>query len=183
LNFDGLGDDNRFRYDTPRIANFLFSTSLTDDGAFDVAARWEKRFDTKLVAAAASLVDRDDGVEQASISLSALWEDGFNITGVVSGQHRDDRDPFFLYAKIGWLVAPFDIGATAFGFDAAYNDSTLNDGDKAATIGAFVVQTIDREGIIRGIDLYGGLRLHHYETKAKTYDDIVASMIGVRVRF
>ena len=183
FNFDGLGDDNRFRYDAPRMANFLFSTSLTRDGSFDVAARWEKRFDTKRVAAAASLVDRDDGVEQASLSLSALWEDGFNITGVISGQHRNERDPFLIYAKIGWFAAPFEIGSTAFGFDAAYNDSSKTDGDKAATIGAFVVQTIDREGIVNGIDLYGGLRFHHYETEDESYDGILASMVGVRVRF
>ena len=182
-NFDGLGDATRFRYDSPRFSNVSLSTSLTADGDIDIAARWEKRFDTQRLAMAASFVEQDDGVEQVSISASALWESGFNITGVISGQNLDNRDPLLLYGKVGWLVAPFDIGPTAFGIDAAYNKNVLQNGDEATTIGAFFVQTINRDGIFHAIDLYVGVRLHHLETKSKNYDDLYATMVGARFRF
>ncbi len=182
-NFDGLGDDSRMRYDSPRIANALWSVSLTSSGDIDFAARWEKRIDDRRIAAAASIVEYEDGKEQASISFSTLWESGFNISGVASGQLGEDRDPYFLYAKFGWFATPFEIGNTAFGFDLAYNDSVRRPGDKAASVGAFVVQSIDRDGIIYAVDLFGGIRLHHLETDEKNYDDILATMIGFRVRF
>jgi hypothetical protein len=182
-NFDGLGDEARIRYDSPRFSNVLLSTSLTSDGDIDIAARWEKRFDTQRLATAASFVEREDGVEQVSISASALWESGFNITGVISGQNLDNRDPFLLYGKVGWLVSPFEIGATAFGFDGAYNKNVLQNGDEATTVGAFLVQTINRDGLFHAIDLYVGVRLHHLETESKNYDDLYATMVGARFRY
>lgn len=182
-NFDGLGDALRFRYDSPRFSNVSLSTSLTTDDDIDIAVRWEKRFDTQRLAAAASFVERGNGVEQVSISGSALWESGFNITGVVAGQRAGNHEPFLLYGKVGWLGAPFDIGPTAYGFDAAYNKSVLQSGDEATTIGAFLVQTINRDGIFHAIDLYAGVRLHHLETNSKKYDDIFATMVGARFRF
>ena len=182
-NYDGLGDKIRVRYDTPRVRNVLISTSLTDDGEYDIALKWEKRQETWRAAAAASLVDRDGGDEQASLSFSVLFENGFNMSAAVAGRHSDERDPFLLYAKAGWLVSPFEIGATAFGVDAAYNDSVDSDGDEAWSVGAFAVQTIDRKGLIYSVDLYAGLRLYHLETDTYEYDNIFASMTGIRIRF
>lgn len=182
-NFDGLGDSARTRYDSPRLFNIALSTSLTDDGDLDLAARWEDRIDSRRIAAAASFVKREDGVEQVSVSASALWESGLNITGVIAGQRADERDPFLLYGKVGWLIAPFDIGPTAFGIDAAFNKNVHLNGDKATTVGLFFVQTINRQGVFHAIDLYAGARIHRLETKAIDYKDLYATMIGVRFRF
>ena len=41
--FDGLGRDDRIRYDSPVWNGFQFATSLLDGGAFDVAGRFARQ--------------------------------------------------------------------------------------------------------------------------------------------
>jgi hypothetical protein len=43
--FDGLGRDDRIRYDTPVFDGFQFATSLLDGGAFDFAGRFARKYD------------------------------------------------------------------------------------------------------------------------------------------
>jgi hypothetical protein len=53
--FDGLGRDNRIRYDTPVWNGFQFATSLVDGYAADVAMRYARQFDDFQIAGAIAL--------------------------------------------------------------------------------------------------------------------------------
>ena len=55
--FDGLGRDNRIRYDTPRFNGFQLGTSVADGGAFDVAGRYAGEFDGNQLVAAVGFAD------------------------------------------------------------------------------------------------------------------------------
>ncbi len=53
--FDGLGRDDRIRYDSPVWEGFQFATSLLDGGAFDVAGRFAREYDGFRIASALGL--------------------------------------------------------------------------------------------------------------------------------
>jgi hypothetical protein len=53
--FDGLGRDDRIRYDTPVWNGFQFATSLVDGNAADVAARYARQFDDFQIVGAIGL--------------------------------------------------------------------------------------------------------------------------------
>jgi hypothetical protein len=53
--FNGLGRDDRIRYDSPIWGGVQLSTSLLDGGAFDLAARYAQQFEDVQIAGAAGL--------------------------------------------------------------------------------------------------------------------------------
>jgi predicted porin len=53
--FDGLGRDDRIRYDSPLWDGFQFATSLLDGGAADVAGRYARQFDDFQIVGAIGL--------------------------------------------------------------------------------------------------------------------------------
>ncbi len=182
-NFDGLLDNYRLRYDTPRFNNFAVGASVTIDGDADMAIRWENRLDDIRLAAAASLIRWHDGVEQAAVSASGLWRSGFSAAATLSAQHRNDRTAYLIYGKVGYFAGALPIGPTAFALDVALNRNVRADGDRAFSSGLFAVQTFDRDDILRGIDVYAGARFHHLESRFRTHHRLIAAMTGVRLRF
>jgi hypothetical protein len=182
-NYDGLGDDYRVRYDTAKISDFTVSTSFTVDKDADIAVNWQPTLKDRRFSVTGGLARWDSGVEQLSLSASLLLDTGLNFTAAIAGQDQDDRNPFFMYGKVGWISRPFHWGPTALAVDATINRDTLEDGDKSFSTGVFAVQTLEKKGIVRGIDFYLGVRLHHYEGKDEDFDDIFATMTGIRIRF
>lgn len=55
--FDGLGRDNRIRYDTPRWNGFGLATSFLDGDAFDIALRYAGAFDGNQLVGAIAFAD------------------------------------------------------------------------------------------------------------------------------
>ena len=53
--FDGLGRDDRIRYDTPVWNGWQAATSLVDGGAFDVAARYARQYEDFQIVGGAGL--------------------------------------------------------------------------------------------------------------------------------
>jgi hypothetical protein len=53
--FDGLGRDDRIRYDSPVWGGFQLSTSLLDGGAADLAARFARQYDDFQIVSAIGL--------------------------------------------------------------------------------------------------------------------------------
>jgi hypothetical protein len=53
--FDGLGRDDRIRYDSPVWNGFQLATSLVDGGAFDVGARYARQYEEFQIAGAVGL--------------------------------------------------------------------------------------------------------------------------------
>jgi hypothetical protein len=120
-NFDGLGRDDRVRYDSPTFAGFQISGSALQGDSIDVALRYSADLDGTKVAAGVALAHLSSTSTtidtQLSGSVSVLLENGFNAT--VAGGMRDVKggtldDPVFYYVKLGYRASMFDIGKTSF---------------------------------------------------------------------
>jgi hypothetical protein len=182
LNFDGLGRDDRIRYDSPKFAGFQLATSAISDSNFDVAGLYAGAFgDSKLAGAAAFASNAGDFV-QVNGSASLLLAGGFNLTGAAGWRDFDDSgrdDGKFAYAKLGYLVDWFAIGATAFAVDGYYGKDVGADGDEAIAVGAFAVQNLDPVAT----ELYAGYRHFDLSRDGADFDPINAVLSGARVKF
>ncbi len=79
----------------------------------------------------------------------------------------DANDASFVYSKIGYLFAPFEIGDTALAVDDYYGDDIDADGDESNSIGLLAVQNVDHIGT----ELYAD------------FDDINGVLFGARIKF
>jgi hypothetical protein len=182
LNFDGLGRDDRIRYDSPQFGPFQLATSAVSDSNFDVAGFYAGDFgDSKLAGAAAFASNAGDFV-QVNGSASLLLAGGFSITGAAGWRDFDDGgrdDGKFGYAKLGYLVDWFAIGATAFAVDGYYGEDIGADGDEAIALGAFAVQNLDPVAT----ELYAGYRHFDLSRDGADFEPINAVLSGARVKF
>ena len=205
-NLDGLSRQDRVRYDTPTIAGFKASTSWTDQNHWDVALRFAQKFNGHKFAAAVSYAEQDfrqggDYDYQVSGSASLLLSNGLNFT-VAAGMRENETggrgattDPFFFYAKVGWIFDLIDLGHTAIAFDFQMTEDVDAQNEDFYAYGAFVVQKIDHVGT----ELYAGVRVHELDADAAvglpvagtnfaanadpSPDDVFALIVGARVKF
>lgn len=188
-NFDGLGRQDRIRYDSPKLAGFQLSTSAIADQRYDFAARYAAKFKAVTLAAAAAYArDQPNSRNQFNGSVSALLgEDtglfeGVSLTFASGLRDSDDtgRDnATFLYGKLGYEIAPFSWGSTAFGLDYERASNVAQNGDKADSVGLFGVQEVSAIST----DLYLGYRWHQLRRDAVNFDNINAVLTGARVKF
>lgn len=185
-NMDGLGRDDRIRYDTPSFSGFSAAASYIADGGGDFALRYAITSDRfKLAAAAAyanpgSTSSKTD--DQFSASISVLHDNGISLTG--SGGTREykdsgDGDGVFFYTKLGYQADFFSIGKTAISFDYGMFDDVAQKDDEATTFGVQFVQYIES----LATECYLGYRHHELDRNNEDYDDIDAVMSGVRIKF
>jgi hypothetical protein len=182
-NFDGLGSEKRVRYDTPTFDGTIISASVTTERDYDIAIRFDSGQFGDALAVAAAYAHKEDGSDQVSTSASATWKSGASLSLAAAWRDQNDRTKLFGYAKAGYRRDFFSFGPTAFAIDAAYNEDVDQKGDKAYSAGAFAIQTINREGIVKAVDLYIGVRWHELDRRDDNFDDILATMAGFRVRF
>lgn len=206
-NLDGQGRQDRIRYDSPTLAGFRVSTSYDDRDRFDVALRYAGDLgDLKVAAAVAYSEDSHNSEEDYRINGSASVlhvPSGLNLTfaageanDVEGGRQGafDQRDPYFLYGKIGLITYLFDFGHTAFAADAQFAKHLDATGDEFWAYGFFVVQEIEHVGT----EFYAGVRIHDLEaagpivtaggtnfavTPTADPDQLVTAMFGARVKF
>jgi hypothetical protein len=185
-NFDGLGRDDRLRYDTPNFYGFVASGSVISGDAADVALRYSAKLGDFKLAAAAGYADpagnSDSEEDIIAGSVSVLHSSGFNLTlaGAVQDQKVSGRDDgTFYYGKLGYQRMFFSIGTTAMSLDYSRNDNLGEDSDKAISAGFQFVQNIDRWGT----EYYLGYRYHNLDRKGADFKDINVMMTGLRVKF
>lgn len=185
-NFDGLGRDERIRYDSPRFSGFQLSGGLLQGGTTDFALNYGGEFSgTKVIARAglanqsstSSTVDR-----QWSGSGSVLLENGLSLT--VAAGTRDLKaaasdDPVFYYGKVGYSVSWFEIGNTSFSIDAAREHDLAANGDDGTLLGFGATQRFDEYNT----ELYAGIRNYDLDRSGTPTDDITIGMIGAFVAF
>jgi hypothetical protein len=185
-NMDGLGRDDRIRYDTPRIFGFTVSASNISGGANDIALRYSSKLGPVKLAAAAAYADPGDTSDkienQLSGSISALHKSGFNAT-VASGSQdiktAGRNDTSFYYGKLGYRGRFFNTGSTAFAFDfGRFKDIDAND-DEADTIGALLVQDFKKWGT----EYYLGYRYHNLDRTGRSFKSINSVLTGLRFKF
>lgn len=112
-----------------------------------------------------------------------LHDSGVNLTFAAAAQALHARsargNPDFWYVKLGYIFSPFKIGKTALAIDYFENADVLAGGDFGQGYGAFVVQNIDQVAT----ELYFGVRNYAYDQNGANFQDILAVLTGLRVKF
>ena len=185
-NMDGLGRQERIRYDSPSFNGFIGSASYIADGGGDLAVRYTVQMDAFKLAAAAAYADPGSAGlvidNQLAGSLSVLHDSGFNGTfamGTRDQKRAGQNDAEFFYAKFGYRGRWCPMGVTSLSADyGRFWDFDVN-GDVADTFGLQLVQ--DLQGW--GSEAYVGYRFHELDRNGVDFDTINAIMSGVRVKF
>lgn len=181
-NFDGLGRDDRLRYESPEFNGFTVGGSVAGDDAYDLAVKWGGNFGGFQVQAAASYADPGDasGVdEQFSGSASVLLDNGLNLT-IAGGEQETNGagDPTFGYIKLGYQADIFSFGKTSFAVDYYEGEDIAFAGSDSTSYGLFAVQKFDDAGL----EAYAGVRTFEFESGFDD-DDLTALLVGARLKF
>lgn len=184
-NMDGLGRDDRIRYDSPVFEGFQGSGSYLTGGDYDLAVRFRGTVSGLDVAGAAALADAgattSNDLEQYAVSASASMDNGFSgaiaigtrtITGTI-------RSPAFFYGKVAYETSLVEYGTTSFAADYGRATDVAATADVFTAFGVYAVQRVDRAAT----DVYLGIRNHSLERTGSTFSDILAVMFGARVKF
>ncbi len=182
LNLDGLGRDDRIGYDSPTIAGFNLSGSWVTDDHWDIAARYAGDFGEIQLAAALGYAKREPAFDsRVSGSVSALHSSGFNATfaGGIQDIDNDDRDPSFIYFKLGYTKKLFSFGQSSFAIDYYCGEESDALEDESHSIGVAFVQNIDA----LATEFYIGLRNYDLDREGADLDNVFAVLTGARIKF
>ncbi|MCB1486064.1 MAG: porin [Bauldia sp.] len=188
-NYDGLSRKFRVRYDTPTLAGFTVSGSYgteifperTDVDVWDVALRYAGEFGAIRVASAVAYSDKgdDNGVYDGSVSLLHV-PTGLSLTGAAGYDERDGDDHgAYVYGKLGYQKAFFDVGKTAFSADIYSGDDIRVAGSDSFSWGLQAVQNFD----YYQTQVYLGYREYEYDDRDGSYKPVRAVLTGARVKF
>ena len=185
-NMDGLSRKDLVRYDTPSFGGFSLAAAAIEDGAFDLAARYERKFGDSAIAAAlawASAGDLAGWDNQYDGSISFLHSSGFNITLAGGQQDYDDQvksdDPAYWYGKLGYRAQLFSPGESAFAIDYGRWKDFAASGDEVDSVGLAFVQNVKDWGT----EFYLSYRWHSLDRDNADFDDINGVMAGARLKF
>lgn len=185
-NLDGLGRDDRLRYDTPSFAGLTLGGSAVSGDAYDAAVKYSRAYGETKVGAAiawAKPADANQSVEhQYSGSMSVLLGIGLNATiaGGLREMRDDDReDGSFWYGKLGYRADFFSLGKTSFSVDYGENADISADDDEAASWSFAAVQDIPSWGT----EFYLAYRNYTLERPSESTEDVNAILGGARVKF
>lgn len=185
-NMDGLGRDDRLRYDSPSVVGLTLSGSAVSGDAYDAALRYSRSYgDTKVAAAVAwaNPADTNTSVDnQYNGSMSILLGNGLNATfsaGLreMSDDDRDDATTW--YGKLGYRVNVCSLGTTSFAVDYGENEDIRSNGETGKTWAVSAVQDIPSWGT----EFYLAFRNYTLDSESLSYDDVNAVMGGARVKF
>lgn len=192
-NMDGLGRQDRFRYDSPTFAGFMLSSSTTAEDGYDIALHYEKEFaDFKANTAVGYADPGNDPCKQISGSVSVLHvPSGLSFVsalGYKDYENYSNNEPNYCYFKLAYDKSIFSFGDTAFGLDfGQYNDMThaVNISDIGRAYGFGVVQQVDKIHT----DLYATYRLLTLDREGSgiasgtDYEDMHSFWAGARYSF
>ena len=190
-NFDGLGRDDRVRYDTPNFYGFSAAASAVADDKLDAALTYGRKFGDFKTTAAVGYSEPKGSVDyRISGSASVLHASGVNVTlaaGTDSERSSSRNDPWSIYAKLGYIVdwqkfgysTMARVGKTALAVDYHYTEDEVQDGDEFTSYGMFLVQNIDQFSA----EAYLGWRTHDLERPGADFDNIDTLLVGGRVKF
>ena len=184
-NLDGLGRDDRIRYDTPKFHGLKLSVSALADSQWDVAAHFAKQYEKLKFEAGLGFADQNafSKGERISGSFSALHlPTGISLT-FASGNDDPDQnnrdDEYFVYGKLGYQAHFFKVGKTALSVDFYDGDNIDVNGDDAQVYGFQFVQKLDP----LAAEVFLGLRNYVYDRPDRDFDDIFTTLTGARLKF
>lgn len=185
-NMDGLGRDDRLRYDSPSFAGLTLSGSAVSGDAYDTALKYSRSYgDTKVAAAIAwaTPADTNPAVDnQYSGSMSILLPGGFNAT-IAAGlremgeEGRDDASTW--YGKLGYRMNICSLGTTSVAVDYGENEDIRSNGETGSTWAISAVQDIPSWGT----EFFLAFRNYSLDSDTESFDDVNAVMGGARVKF
>lgn len=186
-NMDGLGRDERIRYDTTNLNGFIGSASYIADGGGDIAVRYNGEIEAFIKVAAAIAYSNPGSSsdvidDQLNGSVSVLFNSGLN--GTVAMGSRDNKsdsrdDAEFFYTKIGYQADWCPIGVTSLAVDYGNYSDIRKNGDQADTFGFQMVQDFKKWAA----ETYLGYRFHKLDSNDGEYENINAIMTGMRIKF
>ncbi len=185
-NMDGLGRDDRLRYDTPEFAGMTLSGSAVSGDAYDAAFRYSRAFgDTKVAAGIgyANPGDVNESVtDQYSGSASLLLGNGLNLTVAAALREMSDDardDTTFWFTKLGYRADIFDLGKTSFSIDYAEQDDLNQNRDESKTWAIAAVQDMPSWGT----EFYLAFRNYKLDRDGTSFEEVNAILGGARVKF
>jgi len=204
--FDGLGYQDRLRYDLPQVGPFKLAVSFGQGDSMEAAVRVAERVGTSKVALAAGAFNSGVLAEEIDsrfnnqfdfvgygASISWLADSGLNLTAAYSfidqSPNRSNIDPVdgeHVYGKVGYRT-----GKHAFSYDYAqgnsgyFNEQSTAFADSQVTTwgGAYVYN------LVEGVEVYGSYRsiqLNNLSQEVEGFDQvkpITAWFTGSRVKF
>ncbi|WP_157953596.1 porin [Zobellella maritima] len=178
INLDGLGRQNRLRYDTPSVGGAKLAASAVEDGAWDTALSYSADYGMGSMAAAVAYSDQKDNSGQVNGSASFLHNSGVSVT-LAAGERDNVEDPNFVYGKLGYQNQWLSTGTTALSADYHVTNHAVERGDKGKSIGVQMVQNIDNWAT----EVYVGYRNYDLERAGASLDEVDAVIAGARVKF
>jgi hypothetical protein len=207
---DGLGREDRLRYNTPTFNGVSLQAShayRNTNDMWDVALKYAGEFAGTQLAAQVAYVDQKGSdasaiqiagnnakYQQVNGSLGMLFPMGISL--MLAAANRDWKeknvdDGTVYFGKLGYQHSFFEAGLTAFAVDyGQYKNMTYNRTTavtakqryRGKSYGAFMVQYFDRIAT----EIYLGARVYKLDGPVKQnprYKDITALMLGARVKF
>lgn len=185
-NMDGLGRDDRFRYDTPSLMGFTLSGSAISGNGYDTALRYSRQYGDTKVGAAIAWAHPGDAISsvksQYDGSISVLLGNGLNATfasGLRDMQEDREDDPFFWYTKLGYQADFFEVGKTSFSIDYAENSAIALDNDKSKLWSVAAVQNVPDWGT----EFYMAFRQYKLDRDTDNFENVNAVLAGARLKF
>ena len=157
-NLDGLGRDDRLRYDAPTVAGLTASVTFAADEAFDAALRWSRDPEDDGWSAAAAIgwadtgkgdgdfedESTDDADSIVSGSASVRLAGGANLTVAFGRGDAPGRTLRFGYAKLGYRFERLALGETRVSIDYHASDDVVRENERATSVGVQLVQHVAR---------------------------------------
>ncbi len=180
---DGLDRGDRIRYDSPTFYGFSVGGGHMDGDRSDAVIRFAGEFDGTKVQAAAAFTNIPLDRRQYNAAGAVLFPSGISAS-VAWGMwepkiNSDNHHANMIHTKWGYQQKWIDWGITAFAVDYGEARDIDQGGDKMRTAGIFAVQHLDPIAT----ELFWGLRWHKLDRRNVDFKDIVASMLGARVKF
>lgn len=178
-NLDGLGLNERLRYDTPSFGGFTASGSITNGSAWELAGTYANEFSGHQIEAAMGFVDGGDRQDYTQFGGSVSWlaPFGLNLTGAYglrNYEESDTEDATNMYAKIGykWSIHALSV-------EYGKSEHLDRKDDEASNWGvAYVVKPWG------SVELYGSCRLYMLTAESgNDPNDINQVMAGTRIKF
>ena len=187
--FDGLGRQNRLRYNTPVIAGFMGSVSHTDGGAVDAALYYAGKIFGAEVAGGIGYAESSSqataGVngDQVSGSLSFTLPMGIGLHGSYAEQDLDARtvgdNPKGFYIGAHYEGKLSEIGTSTFTASYGAVDNLAAAGDDAESFALSVNQEVEAAAF----DVYAQYTHYELDRTGVTFGDIDTIMVGGRIKF
>ncbi len=183
LNLDGLGRNDRVRYDSPIFGPGLrLSASFATEDIYDFALNFASNAIAGFeIAAAIAYAKSGDLDARFSGSISVLHNSGFNVSfaGGVDDVDNAPADPGYWYIKVGYTKNLVPYGQTSIVIDFYYGEETADVSDEAKSVGVGLTQNVDAIAT----EFYLGLRNYDLERDNADLNNVFAVLTGARVKF